>query len=284
MSTKRKTEKKARRTDEEKLELVSSLVVMDDAMFEAMCESPEFIEEMLQTIFGNPNLRIIYDSVVAQKSIKNLKGRSVRLDAYVLGEEDKVFNIEIQCADNCNHVKRVRYNASVITANNSEPGDEFDDIQDLCVVYITQKDFLKKGLTMYHVQNTIQETHDVVDNGLTEIYVNPENNDGSKVAELMALFNKKELDDNDRKKFPCTYKKFHSLKHDKSEVNHMCEKIEKYAKKYAEEEKIGVCISMCIKFNQSREETISELIQRFNLTEEDAEEYYDEYCDEAVQQ
>lgn len=280
MSTKRKAEKKARKTDEEKLKIVSSLVVMDDAMFEAMCESPEFIEEMLQTIFGNPDLRIIHDSVVAQKSIKNLKGRSVRLDAYVLGEEDKVFNIEIQCADNCNHVKRVRYNASVITANNSEPGDEFDDIQDLCVVYITQKDFLKKGLTMYHVQNTIQETHDVVDNGLTEIYVNTENNDGSKVAELMALFNKNELDDNDRKEFPCTYKKFQSLKHDKSEVNHMCEKIEEYAK----EREIKRCIIMCIKFNQSREETISELIEEFNLTEEVAEEYYDEYCDEAVQQ
>lgn len=41
---------------------------------------------------------------------------------------------------------------------------------------------------------------------------------------------------------------------------------------------------MCIKFNQSREETISELIEQFNLTKEDAEEYYDEYCDEAVQQ
>ena len=77
MSTKRKAEKKARKTDEEKLKIVSSLVVMDDAMFEAMCESSEFIEEMLQTILGNPDLRIIHDSVVAQKSIKNLKGRSV---------------------------------------------------------------------------------------------------------------------------------------------------------------------------------------------------------------
>ena len=264
--------KKARKTDEEKLKIVSSLVVMDDAMFETMCESPEFIEEMLQTILGNPDLRIIYDSVVAQKSIKNLKGRSVRLDAYVSGEDDKVFNIEIQRADNCNHVKRVRYNASVITANNSEPGDEFDDIQTLCVVYITQKDFLKKGLTVYHVQNTIQETQDVVDNGLTEIYVNTENYDGSKVEDMMALFNKEELDDNDRKKFPCTYKKFHSIKHDKSEVNRMCEKIENYA----EEREIKMCIIMCVKFNQSRDEIISEITQRFDLTEEEAEEYYDE--------
>ena len=277
-------EKKARKTDEEKLKIISSLVVMDDAMFEAMCESPEFIEEMLQTILSNPKLRIIYDSVVPQKSIKNLRGRSVRLDAYVQGEEDKVFNIEIQCADNCNHVKRVRYNASLITVNNSESGDEFDDIQSLCVIYITQKDFFKKGLTVYHVQSTIQETHEVIDDGLTSIYVNAENNDGSKVAELMELFNKKELDEDDKKRFPETYRRFNSIKHDKKEVNRMCEKIDnyakKYAKEYAKEKEINMCISMCMKFNQSRDEIISELTQRFNLTEEDADEYYTE----AIQQ
>ena len=268
-------EKKARKTDEEKLKIVSSLVVMDDAMFEAMCESPEFIEEMLQTIFGNPELRIIYGSVVAQKSIKNLKGRSVRLDAYVLGEEDKVFNIEIQCADNCNHVKQVKDNASVITANNYEPGVEFDNITPICVVYITQKDFLKKGLTVYHVQKIVQETQEVVD-GVTKIYVNTENNDGSKVAELMALFNKKELDDDDRKKFPSTYKKFHSLKHDKSEVNHMCEKIEKYAKK----REIIVYITAYLENSVSKETIIDRTMTKFNITKEDAEEYYAE----AVQQ
>ena len=292
MSTQKIAKKKARGTDEEKLELLSSLVVMDDAMFEAMCESPEFIEEMLQTILGNPDLRIIYDSVAIQKSINNLKGISVRLDAHVLGEEDKVFNIEIQCADNCNHVKQVKDNASVITANNYEPGVEFDNINPICVVYITQKDFLKKGLTVYHVQKIVQETQEVVD-GVTKIYVNTENNDGSKVAELMALFNKTELDDNDRKKFPCTYKKFQSLKHDKEGVDYMCEKIENYARKYedgkleefarkyAQEEKNEVCIKMCMKFNLSPEETISELMEMCNLSEDDAEDFYDEYCEEA---
>lgn len=61
---------------------------------------------------------------------------------------------------------------------------------------------------------------------------------------------------------------------------YMNELLERYIRKQV----IETCISMCIKFNQSREETISELIQRFNLTEEDAEECYDEYCNEAVQQ
>lgn len=66
----------------------------------------------------------------------------------------------------------------------------------------------------------------------------------------------------------------------KGDGRYMNELLERYIRKQV----IETCISMCIKFNQSREETISELIQRFNLTEEDAEEYYDEYCDEAVQQ
>ena len=60
--------------------------------------------------------------------------------------------------------------------------------------------------------------------------------------------------------------------------------MKEFIERYAREREIKMCIIMCIKFNQSREETISELIQRFNLTKEDAEEYYDEYCDEAVQQ
>lgn len=60
----------------------------------------------------------------------------------------------------------------------------------------------------------------------------------------------------------------------------MNELLERYIRKQV----IETCISICIDYNRSREETINELIERFNLTKEDAEEYYDEYCDEAVQQ
>lgn len=53
-----------------------------------------------------------------------------------------------------------------------------------------------------------------------------------------------------------------------------------FIERYAREREIKMCIIMCIKFSQSREETISELIEQFNLTEEDAEKYYGE----AIQQ
>ena len=40
--------------------------------------------------------------------------------------------MEIQRSDRDNHAKRVRFNASVITAKESAPGEHFEDILELC--------------------------------------------------------------------------------------------------------------------------------------------------------
>lgn len=264
---------KQRKTDEEKEKIVERLVIMDDAMFEAMCQSPDFVQELLQVVLNEPKLRIKPDTLVAQKSVKNLRGRSIRMDAYVEGEDNRIFNIEVQKADNCNHVKRVRYNASVITAHGSEPGDDFDDVQTLCMIYLSEKDIFGKGRTVYHVQNMIKETKDVVDNGLVEIYINAEVNDGSKISALMGVFRKKELDDNDRDMFPKTYEKFNNLKHDKEEVSKMCDLIEKYANDHA----VYKVIKVLAKRNVPKNEIVDEIVDQFNITKEDAESYYDDF-------
>ena len=118
--------KKERKTDEEVLQIIKNLRLIDDVLFEKFMEDYEACEELLQVILENPHLKVKSETLVAQKSLRNLAKRSVRLDAYIEGVEDKVYNIEIQRSDNCNHVKRVRYNASTITVNKSEPGDEFE--------------------------------------------------------------------------------------------------------------------------------------------------------------
>lgn len=272
---------KQRKTDEEKEKIVEQLVIMDDTMFEAMCQSPDFVEELLQVVLNEPRLRINPDTLVAQKSIKNLRGRSIRMDAYVEGENDRVFNIEVQKADDCNHVKRVRYNASLITAYKSEPGDSFDDVQTLCMIYLSKKDIFGKGRAVYHVQNTILETKDLVDNGLVEIYINAEINDGSKISALMDVFKKEKLDNMDKDMFPKTYAKFNSLKHDKEEVSKMCDLVEKYARdhadEYAEERSICSVIKVLTKRNVPKNEIVDEIVEQFNVTKEDAESYYDDF-------
>lgn len=181
------------------------------------------------------------------------------MEAYVEGKEGSAFNIEVQKADDCNHVKRVRYNASVITAHNSQLGATFDNIQKLCMVYISKKDFFGNGRNIYHAQVTIAETGDLVDNGLTEIYVNAEVKDGSRVSALMDVFNKKELSDADKKEFSNIYAKFNSLKHDKEEMSKMCDKIQQYADKQKIYTMIGLLQAVNIEKGYIPVEKISNL-------------------------
>lgn len=117
---------KKRKTDSEKQQIVLDLVLMDDAMFESMCQSPEFVEELLQTILNDSKLHIKSETLMAQKSIRNLRGRSIRMDAYVEGQEGNAFNVEVQKSDNCNHVKRVRYNASLMGLFHKKELDNLD--------------------------------------------------------------------------------------------------------------------------------------------------------------
>ena len=227
----REKSKKDRKTDEEVMQIIRNLRLIDDVLFEKFMEDYAACEELLQVILENPQLKVKPETLVAQKSLRNLAKRSVRLDAYVEGVEDKVYNIEIQRSDNCNHVKRVRYNASTITVNKSEPGDEFEHVQDVIVIYISEFDMFGAGKTIYHVENVVKETGKTVNDGLMSVYVNTEVADDSLIGELMQCFLKTDFEDNN---FPNISRRMKELKHG-GEDEIMCKSVEEYAEKKAKE-------------------------------------------------
>jgi hypothetical protein len=92
----------------------------------------------------------------------------------------------------------------------------------------------KKGKTIYHVDRTVRETGDVVDNGLQEIYVNTKIDDGSDLAELMKIY--KERSVFDYQKFPKTSKRKRQFIRNEGGKREMCELVENYARQVAEEE------------------------------------------------
>lgn len=198
-------------------ERITLLRPIDDTFFEKLAESPEVCQEMLRVFLGDKDLKVL--NVVPQKSVKNLQGRSVRLDAHcVLGNEETC-NVEVQRASGENHLKRVRYNASCITANITNPGDYFKDVPNVTVVYISETDIFKKNRTAYHVDHVIRETSERIDNGLREIYINAAVDDGSEIAELMQCFLQTDVDN---KKFPKFSERVHYFKHDEEGVKIMC--------------------------------------------------------------
>ena len=212
-------------TLQEKLEKVRDFRPIDDVFFEALAQNREVCQEILRVILEDDQL--IVNSVITQSSKNNLYGRSVRLDALcTLGNGTKC-NIEVQRADNDDHLRRARFNASSITVKESNPGERFEDVVELFIVYISEFDFLKGGKTIYHVDKILRETGTIVDDGLHEIFVNTVIDDGTDISDLMACFMKKEVKN---PKFPILSAEVARLKESEGGAQTMCDIMERYEK------------------------------------------------------
>ena len=69
----------------------------DDFMTKCFEENIEATELVLRIVLNKPDIKVI--KVQTQYSMKNMKGRSLRLDIYATDSENKKYNIEIQRAD-----------------------------------------------------------------------------------------------------------------------------------------------------------------------------------------
>ena len=208
-------------TQEKKLDRIQKFRPIDDAFFEVLSEEKGVCQEILRVIMQDDALTV--HSVIPQSSIRNLYGRSVRLDTLcTLGNGAKV-NIEIQKRDNDDHLRRARYNASMVAVKSSDAGEEYADMKDVYVVYITEKDFLKEGKTIYHIENVVMETGKVVENGLHQIFVNAAVDDGTTIAELMQCFLQSEVTND---KFPAIRDGIRRLKHTEGGIGKMCKIME----------------------------------------------------------
>lgn len=218
-------------SEEKKLkleELVKRLNVMDDTFFHKVAEDPKVCEEMLRVFLQDKELVII--SSTPQKYLRNVENRSVILDVYCEGANQRKYAVEMQKGDYDDHQKRVRYIGSNVDTRITEKGIDFKDIPDVYLIYLTKFDVFGKGRTTYHINRTIQETGDMVDNGFHEIYVNAEIDDGSETAQLMQYIRHTEGRNEAFKKLS---DRVQYLK-ERGDVT-MCDLVEEYAKQYAAE-------------------------------------------------
>ena len=216
-------------TLEEKKEQVKNFRPIDDTFFEVLADDIGVCQEMLRIILEDEKL--IVKDVIVQSSERNLYGRSVRLDALCILGNGKKCNVEVQRSNKDHHLKRVRFNASVITVRDSQTDDKFEETIDLIVVYISEFDIFKRGRVIYHVDSVIRETQEKVDDGLERVFVNTAVKDGTTISEYMDCFLQKEIDN---AKFPKLTNRVHYLKHEEGGVNAVCEIMRKYSEEVAE--------------------------------------------------
>ena len=167
-------------------EKVASMTFMSDPLFKEADKNKEFCQELLRTLYGDPELIVVENN--PSFKINNLYGKGVELDALCITGDGRHINIEVQNANSDDIFRRARYNASVLTSNIESKGGLYKNVPNVCIIFITKFDPFKDNLTIYHVDRVIRETSEILDDGLEEIFVNTKVNDGSKIAELMRIF------------------------------------------------------------------------------------------------
>ncbi len=206
----------------ENLKTLQSFTLMDDTFMSVVFQDIASTEEMIKTILKRSDIKV--KRVITQNWIKNLQGRDVILDIYAIDENGKKYNVEVQRYRSGNHPKRTRYIGSLIDANITEPGTDFENIDEIYVIMITDQDMFGKNLPIYHVERYVEETGEPFGDELHIMYVNAQIQDDTKLGRLMHDFNCENPDD----MYSISIKKrVKYFKRNDKGVIRMCEKMQK---------------------------------------------------------
>lgn len=225
---------------EELLNIIENFRLMDDTFMSKVFEDKSCAELLLRVILNRDDLTVV--RVVSQFGIKNLQGRSARLDIYAVDDKGKHYDVEVQRSDDGAAIRRARYNSSLLDANLLNPGDKFDELPESYIIFITEHDVLKGGKPLYTVNRTISELdHAIFTDGSHIIYVNGEIRNGTALGELMQDFFCK---DPREMHYKVLSDRAGYFKKDKEGVDTMCKLVEDYGDKRAREVSISVAIEL----------------------------------------
>ncbi len=171
------------RQHEEDLQRLRGFRLLDDDFMAKVFEDKACAELLLRIILKKNDLLV--KEVYGQLALKNLQGRSARLDVFATDSTGKVYNIEVQRSDRGAVAKRARYNAALIDANITEPGEEYQALNECYVIFITENDVIGEGLPIYHAERMILETGKSFGDEQHILYVNAQIKDETELGKLM---------------------------------------------------------------------------------------------------
>lgn len=163
--------------------ILKELTIMSDMFMRNVFKKRECTEYVLQVIMGKKDLRIM--DQVLQKDYKNLQGRSAVLDCVARDFEGNQMNIEIQQDNEGASPKRARYHSALMDMNTLNPGQDFEELPESYVIFITMDDVMGYGLPIYHVNRQIEEVNKNFEDKSHIIYVNSKIQDDTKLGRLM---------------------------------------------------------------------------------------------------
>ena len=202
--------------------IIKNFTLMSDIFMRNVFKQRECLEYVLQVIMEKQDLKVIEQ--IIQKDYKNLQGRSAIMDCVARDSEGKQFDVEIQQDNEGASPKRARYHSGLMDMNTLNPGQDFDELPESYVIFITWDDILGYGFPIYHIDRHIKEADDSFQDEAHIIYVNSRKQEDTELGRLMHDLHCKNADEMHS---PVLAKRVHELKDTQKGVELMCHEMEK---------------------------------------------------------
>ena len=211
--------------------ILKNLTIMSDVFMRNVFKQRECTEYVLQVIMGRKDLKVL--DQVLQKDYKNLQGRSAILDCVVRDGDGRQFDVEIQQDTEGASPKRARYHSGLMDMNTLNAGQDFDELPETHVIFITRDDVLGYGFPIYHIGRKIEEVGTDFKDEAYIIYVNSSRQDDTELGRLMKDFHCKSAEDIHSEVLA---KRVYELKETQEGVASMCREMDEI---YNEGAKLG---------------------------------------------
>lgn len=254
----------------EELEAIEKLCLLDDnlmtVVFDRNIEATEFL---LNIILQREDLKVL--EVVSQREYKNpmTGGRSIILDIYAKDSLGKIYDIEVQRAALGADVHRARFHSSMIDTKMLKAQQDFKDIHDSYVIFITASDVMGAGLPLYHVNRMVEETGTYFGDGSHIIYVNGSyKNDNDPIGKLMHDFRCVSSID---MFYPILAEQVKYFKETEGGLEIMCQVFEDLAEKRAETRVLDERVSLVKNLMETMKWTAEQAMEAMKISEADRE-------------
>lgn len=255
---------------QETLEAIGKLNLLDDNLMTLVFDrNIEATELLLNVILQRNDLKVL--EVVAQREYKNPMpgGRSITIDIYAKDGKDKVYDIEVQRASAGADVHRARFHSSMIDTKMLKAGQEFNEIHDSYVIFITAGDVMGAGCSLYHIDRVIKETGAYFGDGSHIIYVNGSYKDDSDpVGKLMHDFRCLSSVD---MFYPALTKQVRYFKETEGGQDIMCQVFEELAEKRADEKVLAEKAKLVKNLMETMRLTAEQAMEAMKISETDKE-------------
>lgn len=203
----------------------------DDLMSMVFDRNIDATELLLKIILKRDDITVL--SVVGQREFQNpvVGGRNIRLDILAQDSTGKHYNIEVQKKPAGAHIRRARFHSSMMDSRMLKEGQEFSELPDSYMVFITQTDIFGYGIPIYTTNRHFEEIDDAFDDGSHIVYANGSYKGDDAVGKLMHDFGCKSSKDIYYLELAKGVKHF---KEEEGGRKIMCEAVERYGDKRAE--------------------------------------------------